>query len=517
MAHSNRTVKTVFIMIGLSLGSKLFGLVREMLIAAKFGSGAETDAFFIALTATSLLTIMLTQAINTTIIPFLTEVEKDEGKQGKELNSVNLLNIVIIVSSIMVVLGWILTPFIIKLIAYGFNEKQFDQAVFLMRIGLPAIIFAGIVGVFRGYLQSESRFIESAASQFPYNFVFIFFLIFMADTFGVLGLMIASVFAVGSQILIQIPGIKRSGFKYRFVLNVKNKYIKKVSYLIPPVLLSVAINDINKLVDKSLASTLIDGSISALNYGNYLKDLVLGVFVTTIITVMFPILSKEATKDKLVGLKKVVGEGINYILLITIPATIGMLVLAKPIVRIAFERGAFDSTATNMTTGALIFYSIGFTGMGLRIFLDRVYYALQDTKTPMINGFIAVALNISLNLILIKYMDHRGLALATSISATLTTILLLVGLKKKIGPLDLKRNIVCIKKTISASVIMGVVVYFTYDLLNNLVSSNIWMEITILLVTGLVGLFLYLFLIYIFKVEEFKFLSEVVQRKFVKR
>lgn len=514
---TNKATKTVFIMMIFTFGSKLLGLIREMLIAAKFGSGAETDSFFIALTAISLFTIMLTQAINTTTIPLLSEVEANEGKVGKENSTINLLNIVFFISIILAIVGWIIAPLIIKLLAYGFNDEQYELTVFMMRIGLPALIFAGVVGVFRGYLQSESRFTETAASQFPYNFVYIFFLILLGDTFGIIGLMVTSVLAVGSQILLQIPGIRKVGFRYKFFLDIKSKYIKKAAFLVPPVLLSVAVNDVNKLVDKSLASTLIEGSISALNYGNYLKDLVLGVFITTIVSVMFPILSKEANKEKNGSFKNVMANGINYILLITIPATVGVLVLAEPLVRIAFERGAFTSYATNMTAEALIFYSLGFAGMGLRIFLDRVYYSLQDTRTPMINGFIAVGLNIILNLILVNFMEHRGLALATSISATITSLLLLIGLRKKVGSIGLIRNIIVGIKSVGASVVMGVLIYFIYSFFENYLYKNILVEISAILISGFVGLIVYFIFLYLFKVNEIDVLLNLIKKKFYKK
>ena len=145
-----------------------------------------------------------------------------------------------------------------------------------------------------------------------------------------------------------------------------------------------------------------------------------------------------------------------------IPATVGLIVLAKPIVEIAFQRGGFDATATIMTSQALIFYSLGLVAMALRLLITRVYYSLQDTKTPMINGAMSVGLNIVLNLILVKFMAHAGLAFATSIATTIATLLMFYGLKKKIGSLGAKSYIFTFIKSGLASVVMGGVAYFTY-------------------------------------------------------
>jgi putative peptidoglycan lipid II flippase len=502
LSESKKAAKSVFIMVIFAFGSKILGFIREVLIAAKFGSGVETDTFFVALTATGLFTTMVIQSINTIMIPVLSEVETKEGKNGKKNHTNNLLNIVFFISLVIVILGWIIAPFIMKALAPGFEVGQFKLAVLMMRIGLPVILFASIVGVLRGYLQSELMFTESAASQFPFNFVYIFFLLCLSSIFGIKGLMITSVLAVGSQILIQIPGIRKTGYKYKFILDINDKYTKKIIYLIPPVLMSVAVNDLNKIIDRSLASTLVDGSISALNYANRLNSLILGIFITAITTVIFPMLSKEASKDNYSGLKKVVRYGINSILLITIPATVGMIVLAHPIVRIAFERGVFDPNATYMTTGALIFYSLGLVGMALKLFLDKVYYSLQDTKTPMLNSFIAIGFNIVLNFILIKFMEHKGLALATSISTTITTGLMLYGLRKRIGSIETMRLIKCGLKSLIASIVMGAVAYLVYNTLDKLIGDSILVDLIVLLTSAGLGALIYVVLIYLFRVEE---------------
>lgn len=188
-----------------------------------------------------------------------------------------------------------------------------------------------------------------------------------------------------------------------------------------PVFIGVAINELNVLVDKSLASSLVSGSISALNYANKLNSLILGVFISAITTVIFPLLAKESNSGNIKGMKMIMRYGVNLILLITIPATVGLIVLAKPIVEVAFETGEFDATATIMTTQALIFYSLGLVAMALRLLITKVYYSLQDTKTPMVNSAISVGFNIVLNIILVRFMTHAGLALATSIATIIAT------------------------------------------------------------------------------------------------
>lgn len=514
MSQSKNAAKSIFIMMAFGLGSKLLGIFREMLIAAKFGSGMETDTFVIALTATSLFTTLVTSSLSTTLIPVMSEIEGKEGKAGKIRHTNNLLNISILISIAIVGLGWLLSPIIIKVLAHGFKGDQFDLAVTMMRIGMPVVVFAGIVGIYRGYLQSELKFMESAAAAFPFNFTYILFLILLSGAFGIKGLMVTSVLAVGAQILIQLPGIRKAGYRYQWHLDFKDHYIKKVLYLVSPVLISIAVSDLNKIIDRSMASTLVEGSISALNYSNRLNSFVLAIFIAAITTVFFPMLSKEAAEESHDKFKKLIGNAFNVILLITIPAAVGMIVLTQPIVRLAFERGAFDSAATKMASISLLFYSFGLVGMALRSLMDRVYYSLQDTRTPMYNGLIALCLNIVLNLLLIGPMAHGGLALATSIATTATTCYLIYGLRKKIGNLGLSGFINCGLKSLVSSLIMGLLVYLIYYPLESKVLGNNRLEFAVLLGVAALGAAVYLVVIYLLKVEEIYWFLNLIKKQF---
>lgn len=502
MSKSNKAAKSALIIIIFSLGSKFLGFIREILIAAKFGSGVEVDTFVIALSAANLIGGFITAAINTTFIPIITEVEITEGKDGKIEHANNMINVTFFISMLLTILALIGAPILVRLLASGFKGDQFDLAVKLTRIGLPALLFSGIIGIMTGYLQSEDRFKSTALIGFPINFIYITFLLFLSRQFGIEGFMVVSVIAILSQLLLLFLDAKYSGFKYKFKFEFKDKYLRKILSLSMPVILGVIIGDLNTVVDKTLASSLVEGSISALNYSLRLNSLISGVFITAITTVIFPLISKEANNNNIDGVKSIMAYGFNLIVLITVPATVGIIVLATPIVQIVFQRGSFDSVATMMTSTALVFYSMVLVANSLRLLITRVYYSLQDTKTPMINGIISVGLNIALNLILVKYMAHAGLALATSIATTIATIILLYGLKKKIGCIGTKGYIITFFKTGLASIIMGAVAYFTYyGLYNFLGASKLYKLISLMVAVGL-AVIVYVVLCYLFKVEE---------------
>lgn len=502
MTNKQKVTQSVTMIAVFTLISKFLGFIREVLIASKYGSGYKTDTYFVAMAATVMLMTTIGASLNTTLIPIFTEIEEKKGRIGKLKFLNNILNVVFLITLILALLGFFLSPLVIKILAKGFTGEQFDLAVRLNRIGLPIVIFLGFTYVFSGYLHSSQVFGPPAIMGIPYNFVFIFFLIFLGNKGNINHLMIASVIAASTQFLIQVPAIIHQGYRYSLNVNLRDRYLKKALLLVIPVMIGSAVQQINTIVDKTLASSLVSGSISALTYASRINDLIISVFVMAITTVVFPMLSKAFSQDDQAQIKSIMGRGINIILLITVPATIGILILAEPMVKLFFQRGAFDELATSMTSGALIFYSVGLIGSALRLMLNRVYYSFQDTKTPMINGALAVGLNIILNLILIKPMGHSGLALATSISATFTTALLFIGLRKRLGPIGLTSYLSSFFKTLFASIIMGVLVYgIFYGLTPKLPGYRIVEPIMLLLSIG-VGAIVYFLLCFILKVEK---------------
>ena len=272
--------------------------------------------------------------------------------------------------------------------------------------------------------------------------------------------------------------------------------------MVLPVLLGSAVRQINVVIDKTLASELVDGSISALTYSSRINEMIIAVFVMAITTVVFPMLSKAFSEGDTTQVRKIFNEGVNIILLITVPATIGIMLLAEPVVRIFFERNAFDELATAMTSSALFYYSVGLIGSSLRLMLNKVFYSFQDTKTPMVNGTIAVVLNVVLNLLFIRFMGHNGLALATSISAIFTSVLLMVDLRKKMGPIGMKGILITFAKTLVAATIMGLIVYIIFFKLGALIISNKLVELIFLLLSIGIGVAVYFGLCLLLRVKE---------------
>ncbi|WFA08623.1 murein biosynthesis integral membrane protein MurJ [Tissierella sp. Yu-01] len=513
MTRKQQVAKSAAVIAIFTLMSKGLGFIREVMIASRFGSGMETDTYFVAMTATVMIMSILGSAMNTTLIPIFSEIGEKRGKEGRLRYLNSILNIIFFITLILAILAFVLSPLTIKILAKGFEGEQFRLAVNLNRIGLPIIIFLGFTHVLSGFLHSSQIFGPHAIMGIPYNAVFLVYLFFSTKNPDINMLMLISVIASATQFLIQIPAVKHLGFRYTLNVSLRDPYLRKALFLVFPVLIGSAVQQINVIIDKTLASELVEGSISALSYASRINDLIISVFIAAITTVVFPMLSKAFSKNDTNEVVNILNQGVNIIFIITVPATIGILILAYPMVQLFFQRGAFNNNAAMMTSGALTYYSIGLVATALRLMLNKVFYSLQDTKTPMLNGGIAVLINIVLNLILIKSMEHRGLALATSISAIITTILLFIDLRIKLGPLGISRMITVFIKTLLASVVMGFVVHLIYYELGGLLPQIKALQAALLLGSVALGVIVYFFTLILLRVKELRFIGKTIRRK----
>jgi len=280
-------------------------------------------------------------------------------------------------------------------------------------------------------------------------------------------------------------------------------------YLLLPVIIGAGSNQINAIVDRMMASGLAEGSISSLNFASKISDVVYVTFATAIVTVIYPSLSREGSSENFVQFKQYVSKAVNSISLIMIPCCLGLIILSTPIVYLLFKHGVFDDRAVYMTSLALIYFSIGLPFYGIRDVFNRALYALNDTRTSTINGVIGVAINIMLNLTLVRFIGLRGIALSTSISAIVCAFLLGNSLRKKIGGINGREVLKSSVKICTASFIMGVVVYITYYILVSNI-NGVKGILTGTLVSSTVGIIIYFVALMLMKLSELnEFLDQV--------
>lgn len=509
----NKVARATFILMIATVIAKILGFGRELVLASVYGASMYSDAYITAMNIPLVIFTVIGTSLATTLIPMYFDVDKSLGKD-KSLEFINnIFNIVILLCIILSILGCFFSEEIVKIFAIGFKGETFKVAVKFTKVTIIGIVFIGLSYIMTAYLHIKSNFTIPGLVSVPKNVIIIISII-LSTKYSPYLMIWGTLIGMGTEFLFQLPFAIKYGYKYKLYINIKDKNIKKLAVLIGPVLIGVAVNQVNTLVDRTLASTLVEGSISALNYANKLNEFVMALFITSIGSVIYPMLSKLSSENSKDEFEQSVTKSINSVILLVIPISFGAIVLAKPIVKLLFERGAFDNTATNMTAIALMMYSIGMVAFGLRDILGKIFYSIQDTKTPMMNGALAMIMNIILNIILVKYLKLAGLALATSLSAIICIFLLFRSLKKKIGYFGQDKIINTTIKSIVASSLMGLTTHLSYIIIMNLLGNGKIKEVICLALAILVGILTYGILIILLRVEEINDIIKVSRDKF---
>lgn len=513
----SKVAKAAVGLMAATLIAKILGFGRELALASAYGASGTSDAFLVAMNIPAVIFSAIGTSLGTAFIPLYCDLEAKQGKKASLRFSNNVLNIVVLLCLITSLVGVVFTEPIVKLFAVGFKGETLTQAIYFTRVLILGMSFLGMSYIMMAFLQVKENFVIPGLMSVPYNMLIIIS-IFLSVTINPNLLPWGTLIGLSLQFIFQYPFARKKGFKYRPYINLKDEYLKRMLWLIGPVLIGVAVTQVNSIVDRTIASTLVEGSISALNYATKLNQFVMGMFIVSISSVIYPMLSKLSTENNKKKFKESIVTAINVVTLIIIPISVGAIILAEPIVKLLFQRGEFDARATQMTAIALIFYSIGMLGFGLRDILGKIFYSLQDTKTPMINGIIAMVLNIVLNLAFVKYtnMGLGGLAFATSISSLVTIALLSVSLRRKIGAFGGKKIISVLIKSIIAALLMALVTKFTYNAIDAFLSAGFIQDAIKLAISVGLGAIVYAVSIIVLRVDEIKLIFKMINKK-VKR
>ena len=501
--------KSAIILMFITLISKITGFIRDIILAQSFGASIITDAYLTALNIPVVLFDGISSSLGTTYIPMFFKVKEEEGNDSVNRFTSNILNIVILLSIIFIIISLIFTPYIVKIFAIGFKGEELKLTIKFSRILIFSMIFIATNGLISSYLVANGKFYISGLVTIPFNIFCIISIIIGSLTNSKI-MVIGTLIAYIAQLLFQIPFLLKTGYKHNLKVNLKDKNIKRILYLIVPVFLGSYVNQINAVVNRTLASTLEFGSITALNYANKLNIFAVGILVISISTVMYPILSKLASENNIVEFKRSLLRNIDIVVIVMLPIMIGIMILSTPIVKILFEQGSFNSHDTYLTSTALFYYSVGIVAVGIRDITSRAFYSLQDTKTPVKNAVIAVFINMICSIILVKVLGIGGLALSSSISSILGALLLILDLRKKIGNLGLKSSVLTFIKCSIASIIMGILVINSYNIVLNFST-----EIIALIISVFIGIFTYYIMNIILRVNEVLIITNQIKNKYL--
>lgn len=489
--------------------SKIMGFGRELLIAIQFGANRESDIFKIATTTPNVLFGSIASAIVVSFIPIFSNVKDDKKKANEFFN--NILNIVTLLCAVLAVIGIVIAPILVKLLASGFEGEAFTRTVEMTRIVMPAIIFLGMSGLYTGYLQSYGIFLQPALTGIAADVVLIIGIVVFYK-YGITAAVIAFLFSAAAQVLIQRPFMGE--YKYRFFIDFKDNNVRKMILLSLPIIISTTVGQINLMVDRTFASRLVEGSISVVDYASKFSTIINQVFIVSITTVLYPMLTEKFTNNDKDGFQELFKKSVNIVIIVAIPLILGMVVLSTPFIKLVMEHGKFDRTATLATASALRYLAFGALGYSLIDILGKIFFSAKDTVTPMVNGFVMIGLNIILILILVPRFKVNGLALATTLSATIVACIMLAELKHKMKGISYKGILNVLVKTSVSGLIMAILVHlsFSYSSLLLKGDGNIMLAFRLILAT-IIGAIVYIGGLKFFKVEE---LNSLITLKFKK-
>lgn len=509
-----KMVKAAGIISIATLASRILGFIRDIVVARYFGAGITTDAFFVAFRLPNLLRRLLGEgALSNSFIPVFTEYLNQKSHEEAKVMVRAVVGALFSVLVIVSILGVAGAPWIIRLIAPGFwaNPQRAQITIELTKIMFPYILFVGLAALAMGILNCLRHFITPALMPIMLNISMIFFAIVIAPYLKepIIALAIGVLVGGFLQLFVQIPLIIKNGFSFLMTINFKHPAILRIGRLMLPAVFGLAVTQINTFVDTMIASFLKEGSISYLYYADRVVEFPLGVFGIAIATAVLPFMAEYAVKRSMDDFKETLSFALRLSFFITIPATVGLIILRIPIIQVLFERGEFSHSSTLGVAWALLFYSIGLTSFaGVKIAVPG-FYSLQDTKTPVKVGAIAVIINVIFSLSLMGPLQHGGLALATTLAATFNFLSLLYILRKRIGSIGGKKILESSIKIAIASSIMGLfclggLIYYSYF---HGIAQKIYLLAVILIAVGIyIGSCIYL------KCQEWTFLYNLARK-----
>ncbi len=498
----------------LNLLSRVLGFVRDASIAARFGAGPATDAYLVAYTIPFFLQTILGMAFVTVMVPVITTyLVRDDRDQAWAIASA-VGNWTFLIMTLLAAAGTVLAPWLVQVLAPGFTVPVYDLAVKLTRIMFISLPFMGTGMLISGILNAGYIFTSPALAPAVSNVVIIATVILAGQAYGITGLAAGTVLSFIAYMAVQLPDLPRLDFRFTGHLLAHHPAVRQIGRHLLPVSLSLAVGQLYLATNRFFASHLVAGSITALDFGNRLVTLPLGIFVASVTTAVFPSLAEQAARHDRREMARLVDRGLGLVILTILPAAAGLIVLREPLVRLVFERGAFDPRATTMTAVAVLFYSLGLLAQAMHPILTRAFYALQDVTVPVTTGLCSVIINIIFSSLLAPNLGHGGLALANSLAGSCYALMLYLALHRRLPELKVFALLGSALRTVLAAVIMGLLVWLAGRCLDVFAGSlplpGLFARITVLIVAGV---FIFWRLALLVRIEEVNIITAMLRRR----
>jgi putative peptidoglycan lipid II flippase len=451
-----------------TLTSRVLGLVREQVMAYFFGASNAVDAFNVAFRVPNLVRDLFAEgAMSAAFVPTFTRTVAQEGRDAAFRLGHSVVTAVLVSTAIFAVLGMVFADPLVRRLAadYALVPGKIELTVLLTRTMMPFLMLVATAAVAMGMLNSLDRFFVPALAPAVFNVCSILTTIALLPILGRMGVPTILAMAVGvlaggvGQVAIQWPALRREGYRYQPMLDLEARGLRDVLLLMGPGTLGLAATQVNVFVNTWLATSEGTGAVSWLNYAFRLMYLPLGLFGVSIATASIPRIARRAAANDRDGLRQTISTGVSMMLALTVPATLGLVVLARPIVALLFERGHFTPADTAATAGALMCYAIGLSGYSIVKVATPTFYAIGRSRVPVVVSAAAIALNIVLNLMLVRALGYRGLALGTSLAALANAATLLVLLRRELNGLHASHMASVTFRMLGAGVVMALVAW----------------------------------------------------------
>jgi putative peptidoglycan lipid II flippase len=508
--------------------SRLLGLLREQIFAALFGGGMAMDAFTAAFRIPNLLRDLFAEGALSAA--FVTTFSKTIARGG-DADAWRLANKVATMTAIVLglisIAGMVLSDSLVAILAPGFDPEKAALTAHLTRIMFPFILLVSLAALVMGMLNAKNKFGMPAMASSFFNIGSIVggvTLGYWIDPhFGpraLIGLAFATVIGGALQLLVQLPTMGRLGYRFRIDMRWRDPGVKAILLLMGPAVIAASTTQFNVLVNSMFASTLGDGAIFWLAIAFRLMQLPLGLFGVALGTVTLPLLSRLVVAGRIDAFRGELARAMRLAFLLTVPSTVGLMMLAEPIISVLYQHGKFDAYQAGEAAGALRFYAIGLAGYAALKVLVNAFYALDRRKTPMLVSLMAVGLNLLLNWIFVSWLGwgHRGLAFSTGCIATFNFLVLYALMQVQLKGLESRRFLILLGKVLLASAAMGAVcAASSHWLLADWPHQAFLAKLAGLLATVIVGALVFAGAGVLLHVEELKELRDSVRRRLQRR
>jgi putative peptidoglycan lipid II flippase len=507
--------------------SRILGVVREQVLASYFGAGNAMDAYLVAFRIPNLLRDLFAEgAMSAAFVPTFTRELTTQGRPAAWRLGNNVINALFVATGALVVAGIVFATPLIASYAAGFSEVpgKLELTVMLARIMLPVLTLVALAAAAMGMLNSLHHFFIPALSPAMFNVAVVicaFALVPMLSARGIepiVAVAIGTLLGGVAQFAVQWPLLRREGFRWRPSIEWGDPMLRRVLVLMGPGTAGLAATQINVFVNTILATGQGTGAVSWLNYAFRLMYLPIGLFGVSIATAVLPTVARQSAQHDEPGIRDTVSNGMSLMLMLNVPATVGLLVLATPVVQLIFERRAFTPEDTDATAAALRFYAVGLLGYSVVRIASPTFYALGLNRIPVQVSVATVLVNAALNIALVRVLGFRGLALGTSLAALFNAAALLYLLQRRLGGLNGTRLAGSLARIVAASLVMGVAAAFTARQLESWVTGATLLAQLVRLTTTIgVALGVLAAAATVLKIREFREGTAVVAARFRRR